>query len=72
MIDTSAIKTKSSSTRETRIGDLVEVTGTGTSRFLRKGAKTIVHKVAAETLVAQGKATIGKPVEGGKNRARKD
>lgn len=72
MIDTSVVKA-GKGTREVRIGDLIEIESTGISRFLgRKGTKHIVHRIQAEKFEASGKAKIGKTVEGGKNRVRKD
>lgn len=39
--------------------DMVEITGTGTSGFLRENKKKIVHRLAAENLEAKGYVTIG-------------
>lgn len=36
--------------------DMVDVYGTGKSKFLALGVKTNVHKVAAEKLIEAGKA----------------
>lgn len=36
--------------------DLVEVVGTGKSKFIKKGQKVTVHSIQAEKLIKSGKA----------------
>lgn len=57
--------------RKVKADELVEVTGTGKSKFLKKDVKKIVHKVAAEKLLASGAATIGDAVPA-KDKSGKD
>lgn len=57
--------------KKVKADDLVEITGTGKSKFLKKGVKKIVHKLAAEKLVASEAATIGDAVPA-KDKSGKD
>ena len=41
--------------------DVVTVYGTGVGRFLAEGSKHVVHKIAAENLVAKGFASYDVP-----------
>lgn len=44
--------------KQVKKDDLVEIEGTGKSKFLAKGKKVSVHSVQAEKLVESGKAAL--------------
>lgn len=51
------------SEKKVKADDLVKITGTGKSKFLKKDKEKVVHKLAAEKLVASGAATLGEAVQ---------
>lgn len=43
-------------TKKVKKDDLVEVVGTGKSKFIKKGKNVTVHSIQAEKLIKSGKA----------------
>lgn len=66
-----SLKNTMKTEKKVKANDLVEVVGTGNSKFLKEGVKKTVHRVAADKLQAQGFAVLGGdplPPKSGRNK----